>query len=80
MTPRGGRSGAPCPAGARDGDAAWRSLRGTVPVSLLHVALSGALPDIEAAKAALLVGTDLVDKVSKVHVDADAVQIGRAHV
>ena len=63
---------APSPVGARDGDAAWRSLGGAVPGSLLHVALSGALPDIEAAKAALLVGADLVDKVSKVHVDADA--------
>uniref|UniRef100_A0ACD5VLY4 Uncharacterized protein n=1 Tax=Avena sativa TaxID=4498 RepID=A0ACD5VLY4_AVESA len=46
-------------------DATWRLLGGSVPGVLLHVALSGALQEIEAAQAALLASVDAIDNASK---------------
>jgi hypothetical protein len=64
-TPAAAPSPGAAPAIVGASDAAWVSLGGSVPGLLLCVALSGALPQIEAAQAALRVGEEAIDKGSK---------------
>ncbi|CAM0879600.1 unnamed protein product [Alopecurus aequalis] len=59
----GSPSAAPTRVGVQS-DAAWTMVGGAVPGFLLRVALSGALPDLEAAQAALLDCAESVDKLS----------------